>query len=76
MDRFTALVLDVGRGRGVRAPPHQLELPPPELLRPGVDDDAAETELEAELEGEVAPPPGNVEQHAGSQIFWGNLAVV
>ena len=76
MDRFTALVLDVGRGRGVRAPPHQLELPPPELLRPGVDDDAAETELEAELKGEVAPAPGNVEQHAGSQIFCQNLEVV
>ena len=57
--------LDVSRRRELWMLLDHLELPSPELLGSGINDDAVEIELQAQLEGKVSSAPGNIKNDSG-----------
>ena len=67
---FIKQTLDVPRRRELRMLLDHLELPSPELLGPGINDDAAETELGGQLKGEITSAPRNIKDDSRFEIFY------
>ena len=62
--------LDVSRRREIRMLLDHLELPSPELLGPGINDDAAETELGGQLKGEITSATRNIKKDSRFEILY------